>query len=582
MRVCPKCSTETELLLCPDDGAPTIDVQDSAPATYPAGTVIGGRYVIESVLGIGGFGAVYRCKQTNMDQVVAVKVLRTEHLASLEHVKRFTREAQTASKLRHPNTISIFDFGQHSDGALYLAMEFVEGETLGRRLDTHRTVHWDTLVPIMVQVCNSLTEAHAAGLIHRDLKPENIMLVQVAGDPNFVKVLDFGIAKTQKVGAGRDTDLTEAGMIMGTPTYMSPEQARGEAIDARSDIYALGVMMYEALVGRAPFAADAPMAVLVAHIKDPPPPMVRQGTVIPPEMERVVLACLAKNPADRPQTTQELAVMLNDAAQHARMPVTLQQTRSLAAGGATAGIDIVHTAMLQAHVVAVQEQIPAQVPPPPVPNRAPMFVGIGAFLALVVIAALVALTPPSPPAPATPSAAESQSAGAVPGRQPANSGSPLQIPQSPPTGIGTNSVVTPPPAPLAVHPALADKAVADKAAAEKANADKALADRALADKAAADRALADRAAADRAHKAADSGASRAIADRQAAEKAQESLRIEQAKADRAQQERAAAEKATAERLAADKAAQDKAAADKHDKLHKKDDHNQFKLEDESK
>lgn len=320
MRVCPRCAEETDHELCPHDGAQTFPVQ-VAQQTYPAGTVIGGRYQVEQVIGIGGFGAVYRCTQLNMQQTVAVKVLRNEHLTSLEHVKRFTREAQSVSRLKHPNTIHIFDFGSHSDGALYVAMEFLEGETLAHRLDQFGKIHWETMALIATQVCHSLTEAHAIGLVHRDLKPENIMLIPVAGDPNFVKVLDFGIAKMQKDPARPgEASLTEAGMIMGTPTYMAPEQAKGEEVDARSDVYALGVLMYEALTGHAPFQDETAMKVLVAHIKDPVPPFAKYAAPgeVPVEIEHVVMQCLEKDPGKRPASTVQLVDRLVAAARRAR------------------------------------------------------------------------------------------------------------------------------------------------------------------------------------------------------------------------------------------------------------------------
>lgn len=311
MRVCPRCASETELALCPRDGVATFAVQQGMQ-TYPAGTVIAERYRVERALGIGGFGAVYLCTQLAMEQRVAVKVLRSEHLSSVEHVKRFTREAQAVSRLKHPNTIHIFDFGVHQDGALYLAMEYLEGETLADRLDRNQRLPWRQLVHVAVQICHSLTEAHAVGLVHRDLKPENIMLLPVAGDTSFVKVLDFGIAKVQDPSRPQQSNLTEAGMIMGTPTYMSPEQAKGEEIDARSDLYALGVMMYESLTGRPPFADETAMKVLVAHIKDQPKPFAREGAVaeIPQALEQIVLQCLAKEPVDRPQTAALLAEVL--------------------------------------------------------------------------------------------------------------------------------------------------------------------------------------------------------------------------------------------------------------------------------
>jgi predicted Ser/Thr protein kinase len=503
MRVCPRCSTETLETLCPDDGAPTIEVQDSGPVTYPSGTVIADRYRVDAVLGIGGFGAVYRCTQLNMSQTVAVKVLRNEHLQSVEHVKRFTREAQAASKLNHPNTIHIFDFGQNKDAALYLAMEFVEGETLGHRLDEHVTIHWETLIHIMTQVCHSLTEAHAAGLIHRDLKPENIMLVQVAGDPNFVKVLDFGIAKVMKDSDNGQSQLTESGMIMGTPTYMSPEQAKGEAINGRSDVYSLGVMMYEALTGKPPFQGDTPMTVLVSHIKDIPRPMPRDGSIpnVPPELEKVVLSCLEKDPAKRPQTAVQLVGLLVQAGKAVREPQATTVSRAPLDAGKTTGLSAVETGMVEAPVLRPPTPIAMPQPVAPV-NRAPLYIGLGAFAAVALLAVAVALLAGNRPTQgATPPAAVSVAPQPAP--PPTLSGSAVAQPASEPVRPAPE-----PPRPTE-HPVPAvaiDKPHApdrnDRAVAEKAAADKAAAERAEADRLAAERLATEKAARDKANQAA--------------------------------------------------------------------------------
>jgi len=406
---------ETDLAVCPDDGATTVGVQTAAE-TYAPGTVINDRYRIDEVLGIGGFGAVYMCTQANMDQVVAVKVLKSEHLTSVEHVKRFTREARAASKLKHPNTISIFDFGTHSDGALYLAMEYLHGETFANRMDEQTCMKPDTLVHIMGQICNSLTEAHNAGLIHRDLKPENIMLLPVAGDPNFVKVLDFGIAAFETENTPGEEKLTEAGMIMGTPTYMSPEQARGEALDARSDIYALGVMMYEAVCGRVPFDGDQPMTVLVKHIKDPPEPprAVAPEAGIPRALEKVILRCLEKQPGHRPQKAAELAVALRKALatpddalrkleqdeSAAPQVDTSEQPTELVKPSATEMLRIATATMPDDG--EARPATPPAVPPTTRPrSRMPLWIGLAAFAVVGVVAVIVAMLEfPAPTAPA--------------------------------------------------------------------------------------------------------------------------------------------------------------------------------------
>lgn len=399
MRVCPRCTVETEAELCPADGARTIAVQPGQ-ATYHSGMLIADRYQVDGVIGIGGFGAVYRCTQLTMNQTVAVKVLRSEHLSSVEHVKRFTREAQAVSKLSHPNTIRIFDFGSHSDGALYLAMEFLEGETLADRLERQTMLPWQATVRIATQICHSLTEAHGQGLVHRDLKPENVMLMAVAGDPDFVKVLDFGIAKVQKEpGKPGEASLTETGMIMGTPTYMSPEQAKGETIDGRSDIYALGVMLFEALTGVPPFQDETAMKVLVAHIQAPVPPFARTGRhdEPPPELEQVVRACLEKEPSRRPQTSAALADALAAAVRRAQergqaSPADDQPTATMPSVERLPETVVV-TAAAGEHPqpAARQDSAPAASEPatpaaiPSVPSTA-IWLGVGALVAVSVLA----------------------------------------------------------------------------------------------------------------------------------------------------------------------------------------------------
>ncbi|MSP90277.1 MAG: serine/threonine protein kinase [Myxococcales bacterium] len=468
-RVCPRCSTETAEVVCPDDGVATIPVQSPTNVTYAAGTVIAERYRTDQVLGIGGFGAVYKCTQLNMNQTVAVKVLRSEHLSSVEHVKRFTREAQAASRLKHPNTIHIFDFGVHSDGALYLAMEFVEGETLGHRIDQHGVVHWEALVHIVGQVCHSLTEAHSAGLVHRDLKPENIMLLPVAGDPNFVKVLDFGIAKVQKdTGGPSEQSLTEAGMIMGTPSYMSPEQAKGERIDPRSDIYSLGVMMYEALTGKPPFVGESAMTVLVAHIKDPPRPMPRDGSLqhVPREIEAVVFACLEKEPERRPQTTIQLVDRLQTAAKLAREAGQVTEVRSAVAGPT----QLVPSADWARERIplgsdsgdrAVRER--GEPPPPvmqvPAPSRAPVWLGVGAVAVIGgVAAAVIALFEQSAPPPVQAGSAAGPSPAAAAVAPPGATGvAGSALPAQPAAAASAAASDLPTPAlPAAPHPDLRD------------------------------------------------------------------------------------------------------------------------------
>lgn len=264
-----------------------------------------GRYTITALLGFGGMGAVYEAIQQNMDRKVALKLIPT-HDPTI--VARFEREAFTISKLRHPNTVTVFDFGQGDDGFLFLAMELLDGKTLSEviadgPISSKRAVH------ITSQICRSLGEAHRSGIVHRDIKPDNIILIRVDQDRDFVKVLDFGIAKA--VIGEDDVQLTGDGRIIGTPRYMSPEQILAEPLDHRSDIYSLGCILYEMLCGAPPFEQSSTTALMISHTQDPPPSFSQRldGSkldAMPRAIEQVVRRALAKSPSNRHQDTDEL------------------------------------------------------------------------------------------------------------------------------------------------------------------------------------------------------------------------------------------------------------------------------------
>ncbi|MCK6549273.1 protein kinase, partial [Myxococcota bacterium] len=271
------------------------------------GTLLAGKYKIIKKIGEGGMGSVYIADQQPIDRKVAVKVLLGKLAEDDVAVKRFEQEARAISKMQHPNTVTIYDFGQTEDDRLYIVMEYLRGKTLTQVLRQEGVLAPARASKIMRQVCGSLADAHAAGIIHRDLKPDNIFLSEVGGDPDWVKVLDFGVAKLADSEGGGT--LTQTGMIFGTPKYMSPEQAEGRPIDYRADIYALGVVMYELLVGRPPFVADTPVGLLLKHISEPPPPFsrVRPDLHIDPRLEAIVMKSLEKHPDRRQQIVGELA-----------------------------------------------------------------------------------------------------------------------------------------------------------------------------------------------------------------------------------------------------------------------------------
>ncbi|MFZ0064252.1 MAG: serine/threonine-protein kinase [Pyrinomonadaceae bacterium] len=259
---------------------------------------IAGRFRIECEIGTGGMGTVYRATHLGLERPVAVKIIKQEFAADRDVADRFLREARTMARLRHTHAAMIFDAGNLPDGRHFIIMEFVEGATLSQALVREKRFSPEQAVKIAVQICEVLEEAHQLGIIHRDLKPSNIML-----NERGVRVLDFGVAK---VLVSADTTATHAttgsGQIVGTPRYMSPEQCLGQRVGARSDLYSLGVVLYEMLAGRPPFVDALPSAVLVKQAIAPPPPLPQLRPDIPRQLALVVHSLLAKRPEDRPRT----------------------------------------------------------------------------------------------------------------------------------------------------------------------------------------------------------------------------------------------------------------------------------------
>jgi serine/threonine protein kinase len=261
------------------------------------GTVVSDRYRIIRKVGEGGMGAVYQAEHALIEKRVALKVLFQDLSRRPDLVARFLQEAKSASRIGQENVIDISDFGQSAEGLVYIAMEFLEGQDLGRALKTERVMPWLRARPILMQIAKALRAAHATGIIHRDMKPENVFLVQREGRPDFVKVLDFGIAKVVSAELNEGPRLTQTGMIFGTPEYMSPEQAQGHPPDHRVDVYAVGCIMYHLLTGSVPFTADSFMGILTKHLLEPvvPPRQRRPDLDIPAEVEAVCLRALEKD-----------------------------------------------------------------------------------------------------------------------------------------------------------------------------------------------------------------------------------------------------------------------------------------------
>jgi serine/threonine protein kinase len=262
------------------------------------GKVLADRFEILSRIGEGGTGVVYKAKQLTVDRVVAIKVLGSHVSSDPSWVKRFHNEARAAARLDHPNTVRLIDFGETKEGLLFIAMEFLHGRALAEEIVRLGKLTPQRCLRIISQACQSLGEAHAQGIIHRDIKPDNIFLVDVKGGGDFVKVLDFSVAKLDTP----DAQQTRAGTVFGTPAYMSPEQARGAKLTPHSDIYACGIVLYEMLTGKPPFEAALPMEVVMMHLRQKPAPLVGY----PEPVARLVMKALEKTIDRRQQSADEL------------------------------------------------------------------------------------------------------------------------------------------------------------------------------------------------------------------------------------------------------------------------------------
>jgi len=336
------------------------------------GRVIAGRFTVLGRLGAGAMGTVYRAKQARIGREVAIKILRSDRALDEASRARFLREARANSLLTSPNTVTVFDFGADDQGDFYLAMELLEGESLGQRIRRKGRIDAAAAVDTARQALRSLAEAHAKGIVHRDLKPDNLFYARTRtpkATEETVKVLDFGVAKMIHADAeiAMNAVETQAGTVFGTPRYMSPEQAQGRTLDTRSDLYSLGVILYQMLTGRPPFTDDDAVVVMARHIKTPPRPMSESApdAAVPAEIEAVVMKALSKDPNDRPRDAEAMAAELTHA---------LELAGPLASP-ASSGVRVSITGALASISPAIEEPVvPAVIrtsaPPPPKPDDA--------------------------------------------------------------------------------------------------------------------------------------------------------------------------------------------------------------------
>ena len=344
------------------------------------GSTIDGRYTIEALLGQGGMGSVYAARHAIIDKRCAMKVLRTDHaVADPNAAQRFLIEAKAASKIGHQNIVDITDFGVLPEGQVYFVMEHLDGPTLGKIVHEQGHLPPARAISITVQIARGLSAAHDKDIIHRDLKPENIFVLDREGQTDLVKIVDFGIARDQR----SSKRLTQVGMVLGTPEYMSPEQATGQPSDHRVDMYALGCILYEMLTGDVPFKGDTPTRTLTMQVFDAPqPPSKRRPDLqIPASLEAVVMRMLQKKPADRFADLRELMRVLD------RVDGELR--------GRESSQPIV-LANLAANAVAAARREPASQPfPLPRKNRTPLIVAVSAGAGVLIFGVALALNRPA-------------------------------------------------------------------------------------------------------------------------------------------------------------------------------------------
>jgi len=312
MRACPQCGTEysDEVPYCQKDGTQLTETDRVDDGVRPAGSVIG-SYRLIRLLGEGGMGYVYLAEHTRLGRKVAIKMLRSRYSTNPVAIKRFFREARSVNQINHENIVEITDFIEKEGEDNYYIMELLQGQSVGEIIEQDGYVPLARSLAIITQVCDALAAVHDADIVHRDLKPDNVYLIRRSGRDDFVKLLDFGVAKLEDPVEAQ-AHQTAGGAILGTPEYMSPEQASSKAVDYRTDIYALGVIMYEMLTGQQPFTGQSYGELVIKHVTIPPTPPSQLGPpqAIPPEIEELILQCLEKDPEARPRHMQEILVRL--------------------------------------------------------------------------------------------------------------------------------------------------------------------------------------------------------------------------------------------------------------------------------
>ncbi len=434
MKKCPKCGVDypDTTTLCPADGVALETTDDPL-----IGKTLAAKYRVDARLSAGGMGNVYRGTHVLMDKTVAIKVLRPSLAADEKIVARFSREARAASRISHPNALSVTDFGEDENGIVFLVMEYLSGKTLKQVIREEGQLSLTRTVEIMRQVGDALQAAHSQNVVHRDLKSENIMLLST-GSGDHAKVLDFGIAKINEPEGEFDPGLTAPNLVIGTPQYMSPEQCSQDTeIDARSENYTFGIILFEMLAGHVPFTGDSPTMIMVKHLQEPVPSVLDERSDIPASVGRVISRAMAKVPGNRYQSVNELLEDLTIAA-----GMSVLKLDAPAAAATTAQIeDPDEITVVRPRVEAgdpvrrapVTIPVPVQVPQAPKRSLSPLKILIPSAVAvLVVFAVIYAFSGNSAP-PATKNTNQQPSLVADPSSKPVQ-------PAQPPTGKGEEGI----------------------------------------------------------------------------------------------------------------------------------------------
>jgi serine/threonine protein kinase len=391
MSTCSKCGTKypDTVRFCTQDG--TVLEADAPAESNQIGKVLAGKYRLDAYLSRGGMGSVYRATHLMLEKPVALKVIKPELVGSSEFARRFQREARAATSLNHPNIVAVYDLGQAEDGTLYIAMELVDGPSLKDAIQKGGPMDPIRIVRLVRQVLGALALAHRHHIVHRDLKPQNIMLASDRDGNEIAKLVDFGIAKT----FDDRTQLTSTGFAIGTPQYMAPEQASGSDVDGRSDLYSLGIILYEMLVAEVPFNDPSTPAILVKHLTEAPvrPSLRRTDIEVHRGLEDIAVRCLEKDPAKRYQSAEEMAQAMAAA-------VSLDGSAASVSEAATLPMGAPHLTMGSTHTAA--RAVPTPPANVPAPSSAPAAAAAAATPVPVPSPAAAPAAAPKPPTPAVP------------------------------------------------------------------------------------------------------------------------------------------------------------------------------------